>query len=91
MLTWAQNAEEFISTAFELDPEREDTRYGVVAGKDVVYVLEQLKKSEAHTPEYKDVLSQIKPRALAKARTDAFTDYTKKLNGELSDLSYNFV
>ncbi len=85
-LFWAQNAEEFIATAFELDPEREDSKYGVVAGTDKVYVLELLKKTEAHTPDFEAVLNQIRPQALAKARSDAFTDYTEKLSGEMSEL-----
>ena len=85
-LPWAQNPDDFISTAFELDPQREDTRYGVVAGTDKVYILEQLEKSDAHTPKFEDVLDDIKPRALAKARTDAFKEYSDKLSEEMSDL-----
>jgi len=85
-LSWAQNSEEFSSTAFELDPGRDDSRYGIVTGDDFIYVMEQVKKSEAHTPDFEKVLNQLRPRALAKARTDAFTDYTDKLNEELSEL-----
>jgi len=85
-LVWAQNHEDFIATAFELDPSREDTKYGIVAGTDKVYVLEQLEQSAAHTPEFEDVLEQIKPRALAKARSDAFKDYYEGLSKEISDL-----
>lgn len=85
-LPWAQNGEEFIATAFELNPEREDSRYGVVAGKDVVYVLEQLKKSDAHTPKFEKVLNKIRPQALAKARNEAFSDYTEKLSEEMSEI-----
>jgi len=85
-LSWAQNAEAFITTAFELDPERSDSRYGIVAGDDFIYVMQQIRKSEAHTPEFEKVLNQIRPLALAKARTDAFTEYTEKLSGELSEL-----
>ena len=85
-LDWAQNAEEFIAAAFELDPEREDSLYGVIAGTDVIYVLEQLKKSEAHTPDFEKVLNKIRPQALAKARNEAFSDYSEKLNDEMSEL-----
>ena len=85
-LFWAQNGEEFIAAAFELNPEREDSQYGVVAGTDVVYVLEQLKKSEAHTPEFEKVLNKIRPQALAKARNEAFSDYTEKLSDEMSEI-----
>ncbi|MDD2598545.1 MAG: SurA N-terminal domain-containing protein [Kiritimatiellae bacterium] len=85
-LAWAQNAEEFITTAFELDPERSDSRIGIVTGVDYIYVIQQLKRLEAHTPEFEKVLNQIRPRALAKARSDAFTEYTEQLNQEISAL-----
>ena len=85
-LFWAQNTEEFLSTAFELDPERDDSRYGIVTGDDFIYVIEQVNKSEAHTPEFEKVMNQIRPLALVKARADAFTDYTDKLNNDLTEL-----
>ena len=88
-LFWAQNTEEFLSTAFELDPERDDSRYGIVTADDFIYVIEQFEKSEAHTPEFKKVVNQIRPLTLAKARTDAFTDYTDKLNDDLCELLKN--
>jgi hypothetical protein len=85
-LAWAQNPDEFIAAAFELDPSRPDTQYGVVAGSDTIYVIEQLEKSEAHTPKFEEVLEELKPRALAKARSEAFKEHVEKLNGELSTL-----
>ncbi len=85
-LFWAQNAEDFIAMAFELDPEREDSKYGVIAGTDVIYVLEQLKKSDAHTPAFEKVLDKIRPQALTKARNEAFSDYSEKLSDEMSEL-----
>jgi hypothetical protein len=85
-LYWAQNAEEFLSKAFELDPERNDSRYGIVVGDDFIYVMEQVKMVEAHTPEFEKVLNQIRPQALAKARTEAFTDHSDKITDELNDL-----
>ncbi|MFA7173675.1 MAG: SurA N-terminal domain-containing protein [Kiritimatiellia bacterium] len=85
-LFWAQNPEEFSTTAFELDPERSDSRIGIVTGTDYIYIIQQIKKIEAHTPEFTAVLSQIRPRALAKARSDSFTEYTEKLNQEISAL-----
>ncbi|MFO7936378.1 MAG: SurA N-terminal domain-containing protein [Kiritimatiellia bacterium] len=85
-LYWAQNEEDFITTAFELNPDREDTRYGVVAGTDRVYVMEQLKMSEAHTPDFEAVLDKLRPQALAEARNDAFNDYAGQLNDGISEL-----
>lgn len=85
-LSWAQNGDEFITTAFELDPERSDSRVGIVTGTDYIYVIQQLKRIEAHTPGFEEVLNQIRPRALAKARSDAFTAYAEKINEELSTL-----
>ncbi len=85
-LIWAQNPGEFIAAAFELDPSRPDTQYGVVAGTDTIYVIEQLEKSEAHTPGFEEVLSELKPRALAKARSEAFKEYVAKLNEGLNEL-----
>jgi len=85
-ISWVQNAEDFLSAAFELDPERADARYGIVVGDDYIYIIEQLKESAAHTPEFDLVRDQIRDQALAKARTDAFSNHTKKLHDELSEI-----
>jgi len=84
-ISWVQNSEDFLSAAFELDPERFDSRYGIVVGDDYIYIIEQLKKSAAHTPEFDLVRDQIQHQALAKARIDAFSDYTEKLHDDLSE------
>ncbi len=85
-LPWAQNSDVFIATAFEIDPSREDTRYGVVAGTNRVYVMEQVQISPAHTPEFEEVLDQLKPRALSQARAEAFKEYYQSLSTKVSDL-----
>jgi hypothetical protein len=48
-LYWAESAKDFASTAFDLDPERADSRFGIVKGDSHLFVIEQIKKSAAHT------------------------------------------
>ena len=85
-LYWAQNPKEFASAAFELDPDRTDSRFGIVKGDTVVYVIEPVEHSPAHTPTYEAVLKDLLPRALAKARSDAFQTYAKGLRADLRKL-----
>ena len=85
-LYWADNAQDFASAAFELDPERSDSRFGIVQSPSFVYVIERADFSAAHTPTYETVLNDLKPRAQAKARSDAFQDYVKELRGDLRKL-----
>ena len=85
-LYWADNSKDFVSAAFELDPERSDSRFGIVKGDASVYVIERTNFSAAHTPTYEDVLEDLKPRAMAKARSDAFLDYVKELRTDLRKL-----
>jgi len=85
-LAWTDNSKEFASAAFELDPDRTDSRYGIVKGDHFIYVIEPVKHSPAHTPSYEEVLNDLRPRAMAKARNDAFQSYTKELRKDLSKL-----
>ncbi len=85
-LYWADNAKELASTAFELDPERSDQRYGIVKSDNFIYVISLADKSPAHTPEFKDVLETLRPRALAKARSEAFQDQVKDLRAAIRKL-----
>jgi len=85
-LYWTENAKEFADAAFELDPDRTDSRFGIVKGDTQVYVIEPVQRSDAHTPAYEDVLNDLRPRVLAKARTDAFQSYTKELRADLKKL-----
>lgn len=85
-LYWAENAKDFAAAAFDLDPERSDSRFGIVKGDKHVFVIEQIAKSPAHTPAYEDVLNDLRPRAMAKARSDAFQSYVKELHADLRKL-----
>ena len=85
-LYWVENAKEFADAAFELDPDRADSRFGIVKGDNLIYVIETAGHSPAHTPAYEDVLNDLRPRALAKARTEAFQSEIKALREEISTL-----
>lgn len=85
-LYWVENSKEFAEAAFELDPDRTDSRFGIVKGETHVYVIEPIQRSPAHTPTYEEVLNDLKPRAMAKARTEAFQSYTKELRADLLKL-----
>lgn len=85
-LYWTENSKAFADAAFELDPERSDSRFGIVKGDQYVYVIERKEFSAAHTPTYENVLNELRPRALAKARSEAFQDYVKELRKELRTL-----
>ena len=85
-LYWVDNAKDFITAAFELDPDRSDSRFGIVKGDTSVYVIERTDFSAAHTPTYETVLEDLKPRAQAKARSDAFQDYVKEIRADLRKL-----
>ena len=85
-LYWAENSKAFSDAAFELDPDRSDSRFGIVKGDSFVYVIERTVFEAAHTPTYEAVLNDLRPRALAKARSEAFKDYVKELRTELRTL-----
>ncbi|MDR2850402.1 MAG: SurA N-terminal domain-containing protein [Verrucomicrobiota bacterium] len=85
-LYWAEKPKDFASAAFELDPERADSRFGIVEGDTLIYVIERADFSEAHTPTYEAVFNDLLPRAQAKARTDAFQDYVKELRADIRKL-----
>ena len=85
-LYWAENAKDFAAAAFDLDPERSDSRFGIVKGSDHVFVIEQAQKVPANTPSYEKVLNDLRPRAMAKARTEAFQSYSKELRADLRKL-----
>jgi peptidyl-prolyl cis-trans isomerase D len=85
-LYWAENAKEFASTAFDLDPERADSRFGIVKADTSVFVIEQVSHSPAHTPTYEQVLNDLMPRAMEKARSEAFQSFIKELRTDLRKL-----
>jgi hypothetical protein len=85
-LFWTDNPQDFAAAAFELDPDREDMRFGIVKGDAYVYVMELADRSPAHTPEYKDLLNELRPQAEQKARNEAFRDSVKTLRDEITAL-----
>ena len=85
-LFWAENAKDFAAAAFDLDPERTDPRFGIVKGETSIFVIEQASKSPAHTPSFEQALADLKPRAMAKARSEAFQSYLKELRADLRKL-----
>jgi peptidyl-prolyl cis-trans isomerase D len=82
-LYWTDASTDFTTTAFELDEESLDSRFGIVKAKNEVFVLELRKRSAAHVPEFENVRSEVKARAQEKARTDKYEEYTKKLRADL--------
>ena len=80
-----ENPTEFANVAFELDPNREDSRYGIAKGTTCMYVIQQAKFVAAHTPTYDHVLPEVKVRACEKERRDAFTSYVTDLRKNLLD------
>ena len=68
----------FAAAAAELDPESEDLRYGVVAGSNVVYLIERDSFVKAHVPPFSEAKSIIRPRALSAARAKAFKAAVEK-------------
>ena len=85
-LYWADNAKDFADAAFELDPDRADSRFGIVKGDTRIFLIERLSKVDAHTPTFENVLNDLRPRALAKARTEAFQSYAKELRADIRKL-----
>lgn len=82
-LYWTDVSSDFATAAFELDPESLDTRFGIVKGKNEVYVLELKQRSPAHVPAFENVQTEVKARAQEKARTEAYESYTKELRADL--------
>ncbi len=62
----------FTETAFDLDPERNDTRYGIAKGNKSIYVMERASFEAAHVPAYDKVAADVKRAAIADAREKAF-------------------
>ena len=75
---FAPGVQGFAAAAAELDPESEDLRYGVVAGSNVVYLIERNSFVKAHVPPFSEAKSIIRPRALSAARAKAFKAAVEK-------------
>jgi peptidyl-prolyl cis-trans isomerase D len=82
-LYWTDASTDFITTAFELDDESLDNRFGLVKGANEVYVVELKQRSPSHVPAFEAVLSDVKARAQEKARTEAYESYVKEMRADL--------
>ncbi len=82
-LYWTDASTDFVTTAFELDDESLDSRFGLVKGKNEIFVLELKQRSPAHVPAFEAVLSDVKARAQEKARTEAYESYAKEMRTDL--------
>ena len=65
-------AEAMNETIAELDPTSEDLRYGIVASKRAVWLVEKAETSPKHVPTFEEAKDAIRPRVLKDARADAF-------------------
>lgn len=70
-----RDARAIADAAFELDPTRTDSRFGVAKGEDAVYVITQLAASPAHVPDFKEAEVTVLARATAQARSDAYAAF----------------
>jgi len=82
-LYWTEASTDFVTTAFELDDESLDSRFGLVKGANEIYVVELKQRSPAHVPAFEAVLSDVKTRAQEKARTEAYESYVKEMRVDL--------
>lgn len=69
----------FAEAVAELDPESQDLRYGVVAGKDSVYLVERAQFVPAHVPTFEEAKEHIKEDALKDAQAKAFKASVEKM------------
>lgn len=63
---------EFRETAHDLDASRDDSRYGVAAGREFVYLLRATTNDYAHTQPLDEVKEAIRPLAVASMRHKKF-------------------
>jgi len=69
---FAPGTEGFATAAFELDPEIEDFRYGVIRGTNCVYMIERASFTPAHVPTFEEAKAVIRDPATKEAKNDAF-------------------
>ena len=74
---------EFRNTAFELDPNRPDSRYGVVAGDKVIYVITPYTNDSARIPGLAEVVDQVRPLVEHEAQNEAFKNYFSDLRNDV--------
>ena len=76
---FAPGVDGFAETVAELDPESPDLRYGVVAGTNVVYLLERASFVKAHVPSFEEAKGIIKRDAAEDAKVKAFKASVEKV------------
>ena len=76
---FAPGVDGFTETVAELDPESPDLRYGVVAGTNVVYLLERASFVKAHVPSFEEAKGIIKGDAAEDAKVKAFKASVEKV------------
>ncbi len=69
---FAPGTDGFATAAFELDPENEDFRYGIVRGTNCVYMIERASFIPAHVPTFEEAKAVIRQPAVKEAQEDAF-------------------
>ena len=69
---FAPGVDGFTEAVAELDPESPDLRYGVVAGSNVVYLVERASFVKAHVPSFDEAKGVIRGDAVADAKEKAF-------------------
>ena len=85
-LFWTSDPRAFAEAAFELDPESRETRFGVVKGRNEIFVMELLQKSPTQIPAFEDVAADVKLRKQESARSDAFDKYVKEIRADITKL-----
>lgn len=75
---------DFRDTSFELDPVRPDSRYGVVRGETVVYVVTPYTNESARVPSFEEVQDRVRPLAEAEAKAEAFRNHLKDVRAEVA-------
>ena len=77
--SFAPGTEGFAATAFELDPEVEEMRYGIVRGTNCVYLIERASFVKAHVPTFEEAKASIRQPATTEAKNDAFKAAVNKV------------
>ena len=76
---FAPGVDGFAEAVAELDPESPDLRYGVVAGTNVVYLIERASFVKAHVPSFEEAKGIIRGDAEADAKAKAFKASVEKV------------
>lgn len=77
--SFAPGTEGFATAAFELDPENEDLRYGIVRGTNSVFMIERASFTPAHVPTFEEAKAVIRDDAAKEAKEEAFKASVEKI------------